>query len=99
VNPADTRTLLQTLRASTHRYIGIRPADATPTEAPCIVLQERTANDLAYACTTAGQVWPECQGWALIGSDEQLVRNDPTWPPTMHALRMPVTLATFRTTA
>jgi hypothetical protein len=99
MSPTATRELLRQLRTASHRYIGIRPVDATPAEAPCITLDGRTANDLAYACTTAGQVWPQCQQWVLIGSDQALVLRGADWPPTMRALRMPATLATFQTTA
>jgi hypothetical protein len=88
---------LQHLRTSAHRYLAIRPTGATPAEAPGILLDGRTANDLAYACITAGQAWPEAKQWDLIASDELLLRNDPTWVPTMRALRMPTTLATFET--
>lgn len=99
MSPDETRALLQALRQVDHTYVGVRPADATPAEAPCIILGGRTANDLSYALVTAGQVWPDCTAWALIGSDEKLKISDPEWPPTMHALRMPATLAPFTTTA
>jgi hypothetical protein len=98
MSPADTRALLQQLRTSPHRYLAIRPSDATPAEAPGILLQDRTANDLSYACTTAGQVWPQCEQWDLIGSDELLNLKGKDWVPTMRALRMPEKLASFNTT-
>lgn len=94
----ETRALLQALRQVDHTYVGIRPADATPAEAPCIILGGRNVNDLSYALVTAGQEWPACTAWVLIGSDEKLKLSNPEWPPTMHALRMPATLATFATT-
>jgi hypothetical protein len=97
MNPATTRELLALLRDTSHRYTAIRPADATPAEAPGILIGGHAANDLAYAFDDAGEQWPQCQQWALIGSDELLIRIDPTWPPRMRSLRMPDTLATFAT--
>lgn len=98
MSPTDTRALLNRLRISAHRYLAIRPLDATPAEAPAILIQDRNATALAYACTTAGQVWPQCEEWVLIGSDELLMLRGADWVPTMRALRMPETLATFTTT-
>ena len=103
MTPTETRTLMQALRNSDHAFLGIRPADATPAEAPCIVLQGATANDLSYALVTAGQHWPECTEWNLIGSDEELSIAQP-WnadgtPSDLRALRMPDTLASFETGA
>ena len=65
MTPAETRQLLIALRKQDHRHVGVRPADATPAEAPCIVLDEPTANALGYAMVTAGQVWPDCEEWVL----------------------------------
>ena len=95
MTPTDTRQVLQALQRSDHKYIAIRPADSTPQEAPAIVLSEPTANALAYAMNTAGENWPDCSAWSLIGSDELLLQIDPSWPPTMRALRTPVEIATF----
>jgi len=97
MTPTDTRAVLAALRASDHKYMGIRPADATPTEAPCIILGDASANALQYALSTASDQWPDCTDWELIGSDEALGLQGADWPPTMDALRMPATLATFAT--
>ena len=99
MSPQDTRALLLALKTTDYQFLGIRPADATPAESPCIVLQEHSANDLSYAPVTAGQVWPQCSEWALIGSDERLTLTTPGSVPTMHALRQPATVATFTTHA
>jgi hypothetical protein len=88
------RTTLQALRASDHAYKGVRPADATPAEAPAFVLQDDTVGALDYAASAAADYWPEARQWELIASDEQLgAQGD--WPPGLAALRTPVTLATF----
>jgi hypothetical protein len=95
----QTRSILAALHLADYAYLGVRPKDSTPPEAPAIILDGRTATDLAYAMATAGEQWPECEAWELIGSDEQMIRTDPRWQPTMHALRTPATLATFSTAA
>jgi hypothetical protein len=97
ISPQAIREVLAALRAGSHRYMAIRPADATPANAPGIVVPGQTASDLAFACDAAGEQWPDCQAWCLIGSDEQLVEIGDDWPPGMRALQMPVTLATFST--
>jgi hypothetical protein len=98
MSPKDTRALMTALHTNDHAHLGIRPADATPAESPCVLMGGATANDLSYALVTAGQVWPDCEDWALIGSDEVEQLASPGDVPTMHALRSPDTLATFATT-
>jgi hypothetical protein len=85
------------LASCDHAYIGVRPADATPIQAPCFILAGRSATCLADVMLMAGKHWPTCSRWALIASDEQLKLSNPEWPPTMHALQMPATLTTFGT--
>ena len=94
---ADTRALMVALHYNDHAYLAVRPTDATPAEAPGIVLGGSTANDLSYAMITAGQHWPDCTAWDLIGSDEQMTLHVKGWPPTMHAFRKPLVLASFAT--
>jgi hypothetical protein len=93
----DTRTLITAVQQCDYAYMGIRPADATPAEAPCIMLADATANAVADALAAASEEWPDCNQWALIGSDEQLIRANPQWPPRMRAFREPAQLATFST--
>jgi hypothetical protein len=93
---AETRQVLEAL-ATDYAYIGIRPEDATPAEAPCILLNDHNVNGLQYALASAVDRWQTCQQWALIGSDEMLHLIDPTWPPTLRAFRQPAQLATFTT--
>ena len=97
----ETRALMQALARSDHRFLGIRPADATPAEAPCIVLDAAkggaSANTLGDALLLAANYWPACTKWALIASDNQLHLTQPDWPPRMHCLEMPATLTTFTT--
>jgi hypothetical protein len=97
IPPQAIRDVLAALRSGSHRYMAIRPADATPANAPGIIVPGRSAADLAYACDGAGEQWPHCQAWCLIGSDEQLAEIGDDWPPGMRALQMPVTLANFST--
>jgi hypothetical protein len=99
MTPSDTRNLLAALTTADYQFVGVRPADATPKESPCIILDGRTANALSYAMVAAGQAWPECTNWALIGSDQQIAIRSPHETPLMHALRQPATLTTFTTTA
>jgi hypothetical protein len=98
MSPTDTRALMVALRTADYKYLAVRPADAVPKTAPAIVLSGSTANDLAYAMVTAGQVWPQCVAWTLIGSDQMAQLSGADWAPTMHALQMPATLTTFTTT-
>jgi len=88
------RTTLQALRGSDHAYKAVRPADATPAEAPAFILQDDTVGSLDYAASAAADYWPECKQWELIASDEQLgAQGD--WPAGLVTLRTPVTLASF----
>jgi len=86
---------LRAIASSDHAYIGIRPADATPAESPCIILDGTGSTDLDSAEAAAGNEWPDAKQWSLIASDEALIRKDPTWPPRMRALRAPITLTTY----
>ena len=97
MTPDETRALAQALVHADHRFLGVRPLDADPTEAPCFVMAEPTFGSFQYALQTAGEYWTDCTQWALIGSDEQLAIRSDDWPPRLFALRMPVTLTTFTT--
>jgi hypothetical protein len=91
----DTLHAVAAIQATDHAYLGIRPADATPTEAPAVVISTRDPKGLAYALQEARERWPECPRWALIGSDQLLHLIDPTWPPELREFRAPSQLATF----
>ena len=95
MTPQEIRVLLQHLQTSDHLYYAIRPADATPAEAPGILLHGASANDLAFAVDAAAAIWPNATTWALIAGDELLQRTGDDGPPDMAALQMPETLATF----
>jgi len=86
---------LRAIASSDHAYIGIRPADATPAESPCIILDGTTTEDLDTAEAAAANQWPDAKQWAIIASDETTIKRDPTWPPRMRALRAPVTLTSY----
>jgi len=94
MTPPETRNALIALRTD-HAYIAVRPADATPAEAPAFLVEQHTVQSLDYAWAEARDRWPECPRWAIIASDELLHLKDPTWPPTLRALRSPITLTTF----
>ena len=91
----EARAIRSTLKLSDLPYLLIRPADATPAEAPGILLADKTAAGIAYALAAAAEAWPNCERWALIGTAELLERADPAWPPTMRAPRTPAQLLTF----
>jgi hypothetical protein len=95
MKPLELRTTLQALRSSDHAFKGVRPADATPAEAPAFLLEDDTVGSLDYAASAAADYWPACSQWALIAGDEQLADQSKDWPPGLHALNKPVTLATF----
>jgi len=93
----DSASAMKALRLSDYAYIGVRPADEQPAEGPTVILGDHDADGLAYALAQARHVWPDCEAWALVGSDEKMIRTDPTWAPSVHALRTPQQLATFTT--
>jgi hypothetical protein len=95
MKPQELRTALQALRSSDHAYKGVRPADATPAEAPAFILEDDTAGSLDYAASSAADYWPQCSQWALIAGDEEVTDASDDWPPGLQALRTPVTLAQF----
>jgi hypothetical protein len=94
---AETRSIAQALVHADHRYLAIRPADATPTEAPAAMMGDATFPAFQAALQNAGEFWKDCTTWALIGSDEQIASDLAGWPPGVQALRMPVVLTTFTT--
>lgn len=94
MTPQQLRTILQALRASDHAYKGVRPADATPAEAPAFILQDGTVGSLDYAASAAADFWPQCKQWELIASDER-IGQAADWPAGLYALKAPTTLATF----
>lgn len=91
----DMRNVLAAIRTSDHAYIGVRPQDATPPSAPAFILPSPDANGLSMACDAAGERWPICTAWTLIGSDTEEARQDPEWPPGMRSLEKPDDLASF----
>ena len=95
MNPDELRKVLVALTQSDHKYKGVRPADATPANAPCVILPGDTAAAFSYAANEAGGFWPECSTWSLIGGDEQLLDIDPRWSPNMRMLREPDELTGF----
>lgn len=94
MTPTTTRAVLQALTTCDHAYIGIRPKDAAPL-APCIILPSHDVAGLAYAADAAGRFWPECQSWIILAADDELIMQDPAWPPEMRALRSPDQIAAF----
>ena len=93
MTPQELRTTLQALRASDHAYKGVRPADATPPDAPAFVLDDDSVGSLDYAASAAADYWPQCSQWELIASDDGGAQSN--WPAGLMSLRTPVTLAKF----
>lgn len=89
------REVLKALRAADHRYVGLRPADATFKESPAFVLGQADAGALVYTMQSAEAQWPNCTAWSLIGSDELLSQVDPGWPPAYRGFRDPAELVQF----
>lgn len=89
------RAVLEAIRTSDHAYLGVRPQDATPPSSPAMILPSADVQGLSYACDAAGQHWPSCTMWTLIGSDSEMARQDPKWPAGMRALEKPADLAAF----
>jgi hypothetical protein len=93
----DSSNAIAALSKTDHAYLAIRPADATPAEAPGFLLAARSINAFNYSLQDAGKFWPDCHAWSLIGSDELLIQQGTDWPAGMNALRTPAQLATFTT--
>lgn len=88
----DTAPAERALAQCDLAYIGIRPADGE-LESPAMLLGSHNAHGLSYALDGAARWWPKCTRWALVASDERLMRMDPAWPPGVRQLTKPQVLA------
>jgi hypothetical protein len=108
----ETRAIAKCLRKADHAYLGIRPADATPSAtAPAFLLTDHTEASFGYQLGCARLYWPACTKWALIGSDQinqehsDHMPNEfqagpaapPGLPPTLRTLASADVLTTFET--
>lgn len=92
IAPSDMRAVLQALR-SDHRFLAVRPADATPASSPGMALTAPTVAAFSYAMEDARVQWPQCVAWDLVGCDALLLTDE--GPPRLYGLQMPAVLCSF----